>query len=849
MVPHLAAASPPPTPRVAPSLPHPLRLGPHHLGCLHHLLLRRHPFLLAAPAGVGHRWRRRGNRLLAGAYAPGDGGAGQDVDRSESTSSTGSAYIGLFVRMLGMDNDPRDREHAVYTIWQYSLGGRKCIDEIMQFQGCVTLIVSLLKSDSTRACEAAAGLLRNITTVKLYRDVAIESGAMDGIFSLICKSTITPEMLEQSLCTVWNFSIDENLRYKILSSDILSRIVRFLDDEDIKVKEAAAGIISNLALSRSNHEALVEAGVIPKLVQLLQNKEDDYKIIRREAKSSLLELSSDEYYHTLIIEEGLVRVPLVGSAAYKTFRPLPHSWPSFPDGSEIQRSSRPSKYGATELLLGLSVDEKEAEPDEAKINAMIGRSNQRFLARIGAIELDDEGKEQSGGSQSSDLYTILHWVDGVARLVLIIGLEDASAIAKAAKAIGDASINEHMRSSFKEAGAVKPLLQLLKHTDVHVREAAAYALERLSVSSVVCEKIKTEGGLKLLADIVKDPNTTVEKMEKIINMLSRIFDTGISMAALPGSCASNGSEDAVHSDKSIQDDIDGGTNETSFTYVKQEEASSLSIIDFDVISRLSKVLREASPSLQEKVASVLEHLADLEQHATAMTAARIGSVIEAVLEMGVIHGTMGDPENFDELPTVVIEQVSRAVSATVRLLTKLLNFDLFVRSINTEKFIALLRQMLKSSIPLQSKDWLAACLIKLQSTASLSGHETVSSVDMEITIYETIPRLVEQMMTSFSFENKRNAVIELNKIVSGGVMEYTRAVAGAGGIFPLVKMIEEGDGDALEASLAVLYNLSMDPENHPAIIAAGAVPLLKRIVVAESSHWNRALQLLRTLPV
>ncbi|KAF0898263.1 hypothetical protein E2562_005852 [Oryza meyeriana var. granulata] len=835
MLPPLAAAAPP-AQHAATALPHLLRRR-HHLG--HQLLLRRHR-LRAAPAGVGHLGRHcRVRRLLAGAYAPGDGGAGQDVDSSESTSSTGSAYIGLFVRMLGLDNDPRDREHAVYTIWQYSLGGRKYIDEIMQFHGCVVLIVSLLKSDSARACEAATGLLRNITSVKLYRDVAVESGAMEEIFSLLCKSTITPEMLEQSLCTIWNFSIDENLRYKILSSDILTRIVRILDDEDIKVKEAAAGIISNLALSRSNHGALVEAGVIPKLVQLLQNKEDDYKIIRKEAKCSLLELSADEYYHNLIIEEGLVRVPLVGSAAYKAFRPLPHSWPSFPDGSEIQRSCRPSKYGATELLLGLSVDEKEIEPDEAKINAMKGRSNQQFLARIGAIELDDEGKEQSGGSQKNDLYTILPWVDGVARLVLIIGLEDASAIAKAAKAIGDASTNEHMRSSFKEAGAVKPLLQLLKHTDMPIREVAAYALERLSVSAVVCEKIKTDGGLKVLVDIVKDPNIPVEQLEKIINTLSRIFDTGISMVAV----------DAVYSEKSTQGDIDGGTNGTYFTYLKQEETSSVPIIDFDVILRLTKVLKEASPSLQEKAASILEHLAAFDQHATAMTAARLGSVIEAILEMGVIHGTTGDPENFDELPTVMIEQVSRAVSATVRLLTKLLNFDLFVRSISTEKFIALLRQMLKSSIPLQSKDWLAACLIKLQSSSGLSGHESVSSVDMEITIYETIPRLVEQMMTSLSFEDKRNAVIELNKIVSGGVMEYTRAVSTAGGIFPLVKMIEDSDGDALEASLAILYNLTMDPENHPAIIAAGAVPLLKQIVVAESTHWNRALQLLRTLPV
>lgn len=216
----------------------------------------------------------------------------------------------------------------------------------------------------------------------------------------------------------------------------------------------------------------------------MQTKEDDYKIIRKEARSSLVLLARDDYYHSLIIEEGLVRVPLVGSAAYKAFKPLPHSWPSFPDGSEIQRISHPSKYGATELLLGLSVNEKDAKPDEAKINAMIGRSNQQFLARVGAIELDDEGNDQSG-SEKNDLFTILPWVDGVARLVLILGLEDDSAIKKAARAIGDASINEHMRTSFKEAGAVKPLLQLLKHDDVPVREAASYALEKLSVRYII----------------------------------------------------------------------------------------------------------------------------------------------------------------------------------------------------------------------------------------------------------------------------------------------------------------------------------------------------------------------------
>jgi hypothetical protein len=57
--------------------------------------------------------------------------------------------------------------------------------------------------------------------------------------------------------------------------------------------------------------------------------------LRKEARSALIQLASDDYYHSLIIEDGLVRVPLVGSSAYKAFRPLPHSWPSFPDGLSL----------------------------------------------------------------------------------------------------------------------------------------------------------------------------------------------------------------------------------------------------------------------------------------------------------------------------------------------------------------------------------------------------------------------------------------------------------------------------------------------------------------------------------
>ncbi|KAM3330267.1 hypothetical protein ACQJBY_026928 [Aegilops geniculata] len=258
MLPALAAASP--TLRTSRPVSRLRRNHRHHHG-VHLHLHHRCPSLAADGGG-------RGRFLLVGTYAASDGSAGQDVGSPESMANSGSAYVGLFVRMLGLDNDAHDREHAICTLWHYSLGGQKCIDEIMQFPGCISLIISLLKSESARACEAAAGLLHNITSVKLYRDVAIESGAMEEIFSCIRKYTITPEIKEQCLCTIWNFSIDEKMRYKLLGSDMLIPIVRFLDDEDIKVKEVAASITSYLTLSHSYHGALVEAGVIPKLNQI-----------------------------------------------------------------------------------------------------------------------------------------------------------------------------------------------------------------------------------------------------------------------------------------------------------------------------------------------------------------------------------------------------------------------------------------------------------------------------------------------------------------------------------------------------------------------------------------------------
>lgn len=110
----------------------------------------------------------------------------QNVEQKNSSSSAlGDHYVALFVRMLGLDNDPLDRQQSVEALWKYSLGGKKCIDNIMQFQGCVNLIVNLLEMESSSTREAAAGILRSISSINQYRDVVAESGAVEEIISLL----------------------------------------------------------------------------------------------------------------------------------------------------------------------------------------------------------------------------------------------------------------------------------------------------------------------------------------------------------------------------------------------------------------------------------------------------------------------------------------------------------------------------------------------------------------------------------------------------------------------------------------------------------------------------------------
>ncbi|KAG5605630.1 hypothetical protein H5410_027122 [Solanum commersonii] len=765
----------------------------------------------------------------------------QDVDMINDTSSN----VALFVRMLGLDHDPLDREQAVIALWKYSLGGKQCVDMILQFRGSVYLTVNLLRSESNAACEAAAGLLRMISSVDMYRDLVADSGAIEEINAVLRRSSLSSDVMEQGLCTLWNLSVDEKLRNKIANSDFLPLLIKFLEYEEVQVKEAAGGILANLALTASNHNNMIEAGVVPKLAMLLKNEVEGSKVIKNEATNALLELAKDEYSKILIMEEGLLLVPLVGAASYKSFRPPLYSWPSLPDGTKIEKNPKPSRFGASELLLGLNIEDNNVNIEEGKMNAMVGRTRQQFLARIGAIETEEENKSR-GGLPSYPRFTLLLWIDGVARLVLILGLKDESAISRAADAIADASINEHMRVSFKEAGAINPLVQLISHPSDTVKLAVLRAIQRLSISDDVCQRLEEQNALYSLVDLLSNSEISKSLTRMILDILTRILDPSKEMKSKFYNGPVNGSIKARSAARNAG--LTGNENVKVASTTSLETVNVVDLLDSTVLSRLVDIMRTSSPDLQRKAASILEFASVIEPCMEKILSIDLETGLDAVLQQKTLNDTESEIDmQKPELYALEVEEAGHAISAASRLLTRLLDFEQFCHKVNASHFTKLLQKVLKSDIPLYHKDWVAACLVKL-SYLSGPNFDYDNPINLEVTLYETIPRLIEQMKTSFSREVEEASVVELNRIISEEVVNSTRAVAAEGGIFPLVKVLENGSERAVEAALAILYNLSMESENHAAIIAAGSVPILRRLVLAQGSHWMRALRLLRTLP-
>ena len=81
------------------------------------------------------------------------------------------------------------------------------------------------------------------------------------------------------------------------------------------------------------------------------------KVVRREARNALLELMKDSYYKFLVIDEGLIIVPLIGASAFRSFKSPVKDAP-LPEGVNLKEVfSTPSRFGLNVKSIGHELDE------------------------------------------------------------------------------------------------------------------------------------------------------------------------------------------------------------------------------------------------------------------------------------------------------------------------------------------------------------------------------------------------------------------------------------------------------------------------------------------------------------
>ncbi|OAE19512.1 hypothetical protein AXG93_4794s1240 [Marchantia polymorpha subsp. ruderalis] len=759
---------------------------------------------------------------------------------SEDTIGLQEGYVGVFVRLLGLDNPEVEREEAVRALWRHSAGGKYYIDQIMEFPGCLNLIVSLLRSHRTAAAEAAAGVLRNISSIETYRSAVTEAGALEEILGLLTRRDI-PEVREHATCVLWNLSVEEGPRAKLVNPEILQVLSSMLGSEKDGEREAAAGVLANLTQSSCYSDELVKVGIIPKLAKILLDDGHGTKVSRQEAKNALIRLGQERHIEHLIIEEGLVFVPVIGASAYRSFKPLLQEAPTLPESVDVLQTAPkvPSTFGAGNLLLGLNWESRGNDIDDASRLIIEGRVRQQFLARVGVIGKKSSKTEESGDEQ----VTLMSWWDGITRLVLILGLDNLNVAKQAVQALGSIAINEDNRQAIQKSGAIPHLVRLLGCGDEDIALAVTSTLNKLAISRQVRRSINSHNAQLALVAILNSVETSDDVREEMVCALSRLSKAEEEMEAVIQDGTISGLIDIVSSERaSIEEKEEAEEILEEVASLKSEPRDG--IVTGGGLPHLLKIMERASVPYAEQAACLLDELATNSSNANAILAAGVESSLSKSLKL-----------LFDEVTVVTSDEIVldredgyRFVAALSRLVQTIARSAKFE---NPSELAKILRNILQDeSAPLNIKDWVSASLIKLEQVCKGFGEDNPveAFVDFEVHVRDTIPWLVRELGPDFSPIVRERAVTHLRLLLCQGSNAYATAVASAGAVDKLADLLKSGSDIARAASVSVLYTLSMNEENHPAMLAAGLAPCLVELVRRKVPEWRLAFYLLRALP-
>eukprot|EP00873_Tetraselmis_striata_P008985 jgi/Tetstr1/429249/TSEL_001911.t2 len=355
--------------------------------------------------------------------------------------------------------------------------------------GAVPPLVALLGAGLGRGAQAAAaGALESLALDGGAQRAAAAAGAVPALLRLLAPGHDGCRVRAGKVLT--NLALEAGLRAEMLAGGAVPALVRMLSrGEAAPVRDAAASAVENLALHGSGAAALAaRGGALPGLVDLLRSG----SALAVEAAAGALEnLALADALRGAVVDAGAVP-PLVellgagGGAAEAAAGALQNLALDAAAREEVVAA------GGVAGLVGLL---GASEPGAAEAAA----------GALGNLALNSNGRALLGATGGAPRLVALLGGGDAAAEAAAGAVENASLDERLARQLVDAGAVEAL-ASIVAAGGVALLVALLRSGSDAAKEAAAEALERLSSGRGQVVAIANVGGLEELLRIIQQGN-------------------------------------------------------------------------------------------------------------------------------------------------------------------------------------------------------------------------------------------------------------------------------------------------------------------------------------------------------
>jgi hypothetical protein len=393
--------------------------------------------------------------------------------------------------------------------------------------GAIPRLVDLLARRPSVGVDEACGVLGNLALCGENRREVVEIGGIVPLVELLS----LPRFAAMAALVMRHLALTDSIAAAIVEAGALPILVEMLDSSSHSVAEAAAGVLTNLAVRRDCRELILFLQGVPALVALLGSPGGE----AAEAAAALTNLSRDTDLQRAIAEAGAIG-PLVdllrSGSPSKELHAAGALW-SLARREENRR--RIAQSGAITALVPLVRSQAATQAAGALMQLAVRAVNRRLIAEAGGIDTlvncllplcedplpADEalvvnvvGALCQLADRAENRALIAVHEEALRGMVQMLSWPSESVVLHAARALSKVALQPTCRPAVEEAGAVEPLVRLMGSSSGTVGDAVVKALlslvesheQRLAVVEGVDALLArpTEQALALLAALCQD---------------------------------------------------------------------------------------------------------------------------------------------------------------------------------------------------------------------------------------------------------------------------------------------------------------------------------------------------------